>query len=64
MTERTTWPLWECLSPASLKLIKDFQWQEHGLKLELLRDRYSELEGLEEIDHLIRDKRPAPRQVK
>jgi len=54
MIERTTWPLWECLEPQVLAKLVQYQWDNYGLKLELLSDIYRDVEGLEEIGHLIR----------
>lgn len=63
MSERTTWPLWECLSPGALVLLIQFQWDNYGEKLDLLfwRDAYREVESLEEIDRLMRQKPHYPK---
>lgn len=57
---RTTWPLWECLSPASLVSLILYQWNNYGQRLDFLIDHFKELESREEIDHLMRQ-RPHPK---
>jgi len=55
-TERNTWPLWRCLSATSLAMLIQYQWKHYGTKLDLLVDRYKELESLPEIDRLMRER--------
>lgn len=64
VSERTTWPLWECLQLESLVKLIQYQWDNYGLKLELLIDIYREMESLEEIDRLMRQKPHYPKGVK
>ncbi len=54
MSNRTTWPLWQCLSGEVLVLLIQYQWRHYGLKLELLSDAFREVESIEEIDRLMR----------
>lgn len=49
-----TWPLWMCLKTEQLLTLIDFQWKNHGLKLDLVTDTHKEVENLAEIDRLIR----------
>ncbi len=56
---RATWPLWECISPEALAKLILYQWEEYGLKLELLslfmEDTIdTEIEPIQEIDKLMR----------
>jgi len=55
-TERNTWPLWQCLKAESLAMLIQYQWKHYGTKLDLLVDRYKELESLPEIDRLMRER--------
>ncbi len=57
--------LWESLSPKDLVALVEYQWNEYGLKAELLSekpfttyDTGAEVEELIEIDHLMRERRP------
>jgi len=53
-TQRQTWPLWQCLKAEALAALIIYQWEHYGLKLDLLADIYRDVEGLEEIDRLMR----------
>jgi len=65
-----TWQLWQCLPDGKpcrqngwqsvpcerlIKLIQ-LQWKQFGLKLDLLTDIYRDVESLEEIDRLMRQR--------
>ena len=52
-TERTTCPLWECLSDETLNELIKLQWKLYGKRLDLLSDAFREIESLEEIDRLM-----------
>lgn len=55
MSERVTWPLWQCLKPEDLVKLIQYQWEHYGTKLELLTiTPFSEIEPIEEIDRLMR----------
>jgi len=56
MDRRNTWPLWECIPAQALAKLALFQWNKYGLKLDLLVDAFRDVEGIEEIDRLMRDK--------
>ena len=58
MSERAAWPLWQCLPDETIIKLILYQWDNYGLKLELLADIYADWESLEEIDQLMRQ---APR---
>ena len=61
--EKNTWPLWMCLSPASLEKLKRFQKDTFGKKLNLQTDPYRDIESLKEIDRLMRKPPEHPKQV-
>lgn len=56
-----TWPLWQCLSVKALADLIQLQWKLYNLKLDLLIDGYKEVEDVDEIDRLMRQK---PRYVR
>lgn len=51
-----TWPLWQCISRESLAKLIIYQWDHYGLKLDLLTDMYRDVESLDEIDRLMRQR--------
>ena len=51
-----TWPLWQCLPDKAVVDLILYQWKHYGLKLDLLTDIYRDLESLEEIDRLMRQR--------
>lgn len=54
--ERATWPLWECLPDKEIVKLIILQWDNYGTKLHLMTDVYKDVEDLEEIDRLMRQK--------
>lgn len=54
MIDRVTWPLWQCLESHVLAMLIQYQWQEHGLTLDIMSDLFGEVEDIEEIDRLMR----------
>lgn len=54
LSNHVTWPLWQCLSNEALIKLILYQWENYGLKLELLSDAFREVESLEEIGRLMR----------
>ena len=58
--EKNTWPLWQCLSPEALALLVNLQWGHYGYKLNFLTDPYKGVEGIEEIDQLLKQKPQYP----
>ena len=64
LIQRTTWPLWDCISPESLVALIKFQWENYGLKLTLLTDAFRELESLKEIDRIMRQRPHYPKGAK
>jgi len=53
------WPLWTCISVESLVALAQYQWDNYGTKLDILTDHdtyFPELEPIEEIDKLMRQK--------
>ena len=52
---RETWPLWMCLKPDSLAKWKKLR-ERHGLTSDLKADPFQEIEDIEEIDRLMREK--------
>ena len=64
MSKHVTWPVWQCLSAEALVKLIQYQWEVHGLKLELLSDAFREVEDVEEIDRLMRQKPHYPKGVK
>lgn len=56
MDRRNIWPLWQCIPVEALAKLTLFQWREYGLKLELLTDAFRDVEGIQEIGRLMRDK--------
>lgn len=56
MIERTTWPLWQCIPVKSLADLIQLQWIVYGRKLDLLRDLYRDVEDIEEIGRLMRQR--------
>jgi len=69
MPERDTWPLWKCLNAKSLAQFIQDVWDKYGIDL-LKEDKLGpsvtykgQIESLEEIDKLIRQK-PKYREVK
>ena len=62
LEELTTWPLWQCLKPEDLVKLIQLQWELYGTKLELLeKTPLSEIESLEEIEQLMRQKPHYPK---
>ena len=53
LVERTTWPLWEYLSNEALVALIKFQWENYGLKLDLMTDAFREIESLDEIQRIM-----------
>jgi len=65
MSNRTTWPLWECLKPEQLAGLIMLQWKLYGTRLELLtRADFSGVESLKEIDRLMRIPTKRSRPIK
>ncbi len=64
------WPLIFCVEPAVTARLIMYQWELYGQKLDIMTEpppvaeHSFELESLEEIDHLLREKRPAPRKAR
>lgn len=59
MNRKYYWPLWDCISRESLAALAIYQWDAHGLKLELLGSMILgkvEVEDLQEIDKIMRQK--------
>lgn len=59
-----TWPIWECISPLVLALLIQYQWDNYGLKLDLMSDPFTEIESREELGRLMKQKPEHPRMVK
>jgi len=60
---RLTCPIWECLKPEQLAKLILVQWKLYGTKLKCLeRDPEYNIESLEEIDRLMRQ-RPRSRRA-
>ena len=63
--EIATWPLCECLPDKGIVQLIQYQWDNYGTKLGLITDVFKDVEDLEEIDRLMRQKpvyrRPEPR---
>ena len=51
-----TWPLWECIETESLAKLRQLQEDTYGTRLDLLADIYRDVESLEEIDRLMRQR--------
>lgn len=60
-----TWPLFLCVEPDVTARLIQFQYENYGTKLDIMTEPVEhpfELESLEEIDLIIRERRPAPRR--
>ena len=60
------WPLYSCVEPSAVALLIQYQYDNYGQKLDIMTEppvvgHSFELEPLEEIEILIRERRPAPR---
>ena len=51
-----TWPFWKCISAESLAKLILYQGLVYGYKLELLPDIYGDVEKVDEIDQLMRER--------
>ena len=53
MTERTKWPIWQCLSGSSLAALADYQLATYNVKPDFIPDPFSEVESLEELKEIM-----------